>query len=65
MMSIIKILEELGNNPSLDAKSLTRQQRREIERLKQHAKFVNANMMIAEPDTPDEDPEPNRDPDDR
>ena len=64
-MSIIKTLEALGNDPSLSADNLTSQQRQEIEQLKQHAKFVNANMMIGEPDTPDEDPEPNKNPDDR
>ena len=64
-MSIIKTLEALGQDPSLSADNLTNLQRQELEQLKQHAKFENANMMIIDPDTPDEDPEPSKNPEHR
>lgn len=64
-MSIIKTLERLGQDPGMDPNALTTQQREEIERLKQQANFVNANMNITDPDEPDEpddSPEPDKNP---
>lgn len=62
-MSIIKTLEKLGQDPSQTSSALTQKQLQEIATLKAHAAFVNANMMIDEPDKPDDEPDPNKEPD--
>ncbi len=62
-MSIVKTLEMLGQDPSKSGKDLTAAQRQQIADLKTQAAFVNANMIIDEPDSPDDQPEPDNTPD--
>ncbi|GGW77107.1 hypothetical protein [Alteromonas halophila] len=62
-MSIIKTLEQLGQNPGMSPETLSVQQREEIQRLKDSALFINASMNISDPDEPDDSPDPDKNPD--
>lgn len=64
-MSVLKTLEELAQDPSQSFADLSAAQREQIDQLKSQANYINANLMISDPDDPDDHPRPTPDPDDK
>lgn len=59
-MSAINTLEQLASDVTLSEADLTQQQKDEIIHLKQQAAVFNANMIITDPEDPDNNPDPDR-----
>lgn len=59
-MSAITTLEQLATDVTLSEADLTEPQKNEIEQLKQQAAVFNANMIITDPEDPDNNPDPDQ-----